>query len=295
MIITKYNRPNATSKAVETRNASSSSSSSSTTINNNGTKLNRNLWGNHDDGSDIDGTQHINGSVYAHKADYSYETDENAEKPRYEDEEDDVGGSHIAELDVKAGRNVISEERMFLPYPTPKDKLEDLAPLIKSLADRITALEQSGGSSGAQPDGVRILIAGLIKRASQSNRWAFDDANGYVDSSIRQINDSISHSGRSLQIMIQAASGYQVDLASAMCQQAVSGMTEAAGQYLEDRHGVGAHWFETKFNRYGDTGWMVVINEFHLDGDGWSSTTWTESNAMNEVEVIVIGRVKRVS
>lgn len=139
MIIRKYSRTTEKSRSAATvEAAASSSSSSSVTVT--PQTLDRDLWGNHDDGSSIDGPIHASGSVYAHKArDY-----DNAEEPLppFEDEEGDEGGNLIAEETVK-GKNIRATERIFLPYPTEKDEPQDLAPLIKKLAGE-------SGSQGAE-------------------------------------------------------------------------------------------------------------------------------------------------
>ena len=74
MIINKYNsaKGNLSTRAgVSTGSISSDSSSSS-----GGVSIDRVLWGQNDDGEDIDGSMWINGSLYLGEIDYGSEDDE---------------------------------------------------------------------------------------------------------------------------------------------------------------------------------------------------------------------------
>ena len=145
MIIQKYNRPTRRSQAAATVAASSSSSQGggSTQLSPN---LDRRLWGNHDDGGDIDSTTHTNGSVYAHKANYNYENDENAARPEYKDRPGDTGGGVYAETEVE-GPVVRATEKVFFPYPSDTDTPQDLAPLIKGIASSAASAASSASSA----------------------------------------------------------------------------------------------------------------------------------------------------
>ena len=74
MIINKYNSAkvnNLTRAGISTGAISSDSSSSS-----GGVSIDRVLWGQNDDGEDIDGSMWINGSLYLGAIDYGSEDDE---------------------------------------------------------------------------------------------------------------------------------------------------------------------------------------------------------------------------
>lgn len=142
-ILNKYNRPNEKSKAVS---IASSSSNSNLEITGGNVTLDRSLWGNEDNGGDIEETIQVQGSVYARSFDYADEEsdDDDADESKQEfadDPDDDGNGGYVFGEKMVKSPIIKSTKQIFLPYPTQTDSLKDLAPLIKGHSDRITNLE----------------------------------------------------------------------------------------------------------------------------------------------------------
>lgn len=146
MKFNKYNigKGNGSSTTVSYSGGGSSSSSSSTSSRGD-SGLDRMLWGNSDDGSDIDDTMFVNGSVYLKKADYSDEDDEDDDKEaadkEYTFEDDDEGGNIYADGKVKSNEveanDIYAKQHLYIPHPTTKAKT-DIVELLKGYDTRIT-------------------------------------------------------------------------------------------------------------------------------------------------------------
>ena len=146
MKFNKYNigKGNGNSTTVSYSGGGSSSSSSSTSSRGD-SGLDRMLWGNSDDGSDIDDTMFVNGSVYLKKADYSDEDDEDDDKEaadkEYTFEDDDEGGNIYADGKVKSNEveanDIYAKQHLYIPHPTTKAKT-DIVELLKGYDTRIT-------------------------------------------------------------------------------------------------------------------------------------------------------------
>lgn len=118
------------------------SSSSSTNISSS-TISERNLWGNDDEGGDIDSTLFVNGSLYLKVPDYSDEENgdnEGEKEDQFTPESDDEGGNIYADGKIKSKEveadNVYGKS-LYLDYPKAGDKKENVADLIKTNADNI--------------------------------------------------------------------------------------------------------------------------------------------------------------
>lgn len=109
MKIKKYNRSNNASReqaVASSASAAASSSSSSTTT---GAIIDRTLWGNHDDGGDINGDLNVEGRISA--------------------------------TEQINGRTLVANEKIYFPYPTGMANAIDLAELLQSFDERIEAVE----------------------------------------------------------------------------------------------------------------------------------------------------------
>lgn len=148
MRFNKYNvgKNNGSSITVNYSGGSSSSSSNgSTSSRGDSGDIDRMLWGNQDDGSDIDDTMFVNGSVYLKKADYSDEDgdddDKEAADKEYMLEDDDEGGNIYADGKVKANEveanDIYAKQHLYIPHPTTKAKT-DIVELLKGYDTRIT-------------------------------------------------------------------------------------------------------------------------------------------------------------
>lgn len=146
MKFNKYNigKSNGSSTTVNYSGGGSSSSSSSTGSRGD-SGLDRMLWGNSDDGSDIDDTMFVNGSVYLKKADYSDEDNDDDDKEaadkEYIIEDDDEGGNIYADGKVKSNEveanDIYAKQHLYIPHPTTKAKT-DIVELLKGYDTRIT-------------------------------------------------------------------------------------------------------------------------------------------------------------
>ena len=135
MIINKYNsakRNLSTRTGVSTGSISSDSSSSS-----GGVSIDRVLWGQNDDGEDIDGSMWINGSLYLGAIDYGSEDDEETTTDAGDIFVDDAEtGSLIADALVQS-RDMYCKEHPYINYPIVGGKKTDLRELFNGFDERI--------------------------------------------------------------------------------------------------------------------------------------------------------------
>lgn len=133
MIINKYNSAkgnNLTRAGVSTGSISSDSSSSGGV-----SSLDRVLWGQTDEGEDIDGSMWVNGSLYLGAIDYGSEDDEDTtDAGVYVD--DAETGSLIADALVQS-RDMYCKEHPYINYPITNGKKTDLRELFNGFDERI--------------------------------------------------------------------------------------------------------------------------------------------------------------
>lgn len=135
MIINKYNSAkgnNLTRAGVSTGSISSDSSSSG------GVSLDRVLWGQNDDGSDIDGSMWVNGSLYLGAIDYGSEDDEETTTTDTNEifVDNAETGSLIADALVQS-RDMYCKEHPYITYPIVGGKKTDLRELFNGFDERI--------------------------------------------------------------------------------------------------------------------------------------------------------------
>lgn len=133
MIINKYNsakRNNLTRAGVSTGSISSDSSSTG------GVSLDRTLWGQTDEGEDIDGSMWINGSLYLGAIDYGSEDDEDTTDGSEIFVDDAETGSLIADALVQS-RDMYCKEHPYITYPIVGGKKTDLRELFNGFDERI--------------------------------------------------------------------------------------------------------------------------------------------------------------
>ena len=134
MIINKYNSAkvnNLTRAGVSTGSISSDSSSSV-----GGGSLDRVLWGQTDEGEDIDGSMWINGSLYLGAIDYGSEDDEEDTTDAGVFVDDAETGSLIADALVQS-RDMYCKEHPYITYPIVGGKKTDLRELFNGFDERI--------------------------------------------------------------------------------------------------------------------------------------------------------------
>ena len=137
MIINKYNSAKgnlSTRTGVSTGSISSDSSSSSSS---GGVSIDRVLWGQNDNGEDIDGSMWINGSLYLGEIDYGSEDDEETTTDAGDIFVDDAEtGSLIADALVQS-RDMYCKEHPYITYPIVGGKKTDLRELFNGFDERI--------------------------------------------------------------------------------------------------------------------------------------------------------------
>ena len=135
MIINKYNSEkgnNLTRAGVSTGSISSDSSSSSGGV----SSLDRTLWGQTDEGEDIDGSMWVNGSLYLGAIDYGPEDDEEDTTDAGVFVDDAETGSLIADALVQS-RDMYCKEHPYITYPITNGKKTDLRELFNGFDERI--------------------------------------------------------------------------------------------------------------------------------------------------------------
>ena len=137
MIINKYNSAkgnNLTRAGISTGAISSGTSSSSGGV----SSLDRVLWGQNDEGEDIDGSMWINGSLYLGEIDYGSEDDEEATTTDTNEifVDDAEIGSVIASGLVQ-GKDMYCKEHPYITYPITNGKKTDLRELFNGFDERI--------------------------------------------------------------------------------------------------------------------------------------------------------------
>ena len=137
MIINKYNsaKGNITTRTGVSTGAISSGSSST-----GGGSLDRVLWGQNDEGEDIDGSMWVNGSLYIGAIDYGSEDDEATVDDSNVFVDDAEIGSVIANALIQS-KDMYCLEHPYITYPIVGGKKTDLRELFNGFDERIKANE----------------------------------------------------------------------------------------------------------------------------------------------------------
>lgn len=137
MIINKYNsaKGNITTRTGVSTGAISSGSSST-----GGGSLDRVLWGQNDDGNDIDGSMWVNGSLYIGAIDYGSEDDEATVDDSNVFVDDAEIGSVIANALIQS-KDMYCKEHPYITYPITNGKKTDLRELFNGFDERIKTNE----------------------------------------------------------------------------------------------------------------------------------------------------------
>lgn len=144
MIFNKYNVGKKDGGSTTVNYSGGSSSSNSSVDSRSDVELDRMLWGNKDDGGDIEDTLFVNGSIYLQGADYSDEDGDDDDKEgvdkEYMLEDDDEGGNIYADGKVKSNEveanEIYAKKTLYIPHPTTKAKT-DIVELLKGYDSRI--------------------------------------------------------------------------------------------------------------------------------------------------------------
>ena len=133
MILNKYNsaKGNITTRTGVSTGAISSGSSST-----GGGSLDRVLWGQNDEGEDIDGSMWVNGSLYIGAIDYGSEDDEATVDDSNVFVDDAEIGSVIAKALIQS-RDMYCSEHPYITYPIVGGKKTDLRELFNGFDERI--------------------------------------------------------------------------------------------------------------------------------------------------------------
>ena len=136
MIINKYNsaKGNISTRAGISTGAISGGSSST-----GGGSLDRVLWGQTDEGNDIDGSMWVNGSLYLGEIDYGSEDDEATTTDASEIFVDDAGIGSVIAQGLVQGKDMYCKEHPYITYPIVNGKKTDLRELFNGFDERIKA------------------------------------------------------------------------------------------------------------------------------------------------------------
>lgn len=120
MIINKYNsaKGNLSTRAGVSTGSISSDSSSSGGV----SSLDRVLWGQTDEGEDIDGSMWINGSLYLGAIDYGSEDDEEDTTDASEIFVDDAEIGSVIASGLVQGKDMYCKEHPYITYPITNGK-----------------------------------------------------------------------------------------------------------------------------------------------------------------------------
>ena len=135
MIINKYNsaKGNNLTRAGISTGAISSDSSSSGGV----SSLDRTLWGQTDEGEDIDGSMWINGSLYLGAIDYGSEDDEEDTTDASDIFVDDAEIGSVIASGLVQGKDMYCKEHPYITYPITNGKKTDLRELFNGFDERI--------------------------------------------------------------------------------------------------------------------------------------------------------------
>ena len=133
MIINKYNSAKIN---LSTRTGVSTGAISGGTSSSGGVSIDRVLWGQNDDGEDIDGSMWVNGSLYLGAIDYGSEDDEDTTDTSEIFVDDAETGSLIADALVQS-RDMYCKEHPYITYPIVGGKKTDLRELFNGFDERI--------------------------------------------------------------------------------------------------------------------------------------------------------------
>ena len=134
MIINKYNSAkgnNLTRAGISTGAISSGTSSSG------GVSIDRVLWGQNDDGEDIDGSMWVNGSLYIGAIDYGSEDDEEDTTDTNEIFVDDAEIGSVIASGLVQGKDMYCKAHPYITYPITNGKKTDLRELFDGFDERI--------------------------------------------------------------------------------------------------------------------------------------------------------------
>lgn len=135
MIINKYNSAKgnlSTRTGISTGAISGGTSSSS-----GGVSIDRVLWGQNDEGEDIDGSMWVNGSLYLGEIDYGSEDDEATTTDASEIFVDDAELGSVIAQGLVQGKDMYCKEHPYITYPITNGKKTDLRELFNGFDERI--------------------------------------------------------------------------------------------------------------------------------------------------------------
>ena len=135
MIINKYNsaKGNNLTRAGVSTGAISGGTSSSGGV----SSLDRMLWGQTDEGEDIDGSMWVNGSLYLGAIDYGSEDDEEGTTDASKIFVDDAEIGSVIASGLVQGKDMYCKEHPYITYPITNGKKTDLRELFNGFDERI--------------------------------------------------------------------------------------------------------------------------------------------------------------
>lgn len=282
MILNKYSSP----KEGKTVSAVSSSGSSRQRA-----ALDRTIWGQEDDGTDIDGDLYCGGNIYITESAID-DDDEPEEKeaaaqraPSAPVEMPSEAGNLYVENSIIGGKNAYAPE-LYLDYENKKTNVLDLFKAFKEQIEKaVGGMIPSINLYGSERQPV-VLMAGKLVR-SADNTWGFKG----------QRMDCIGPVGTStdyglMTVSVSPASGFsRIVASSCFVMQAFSGDTESLTDVHFTNDGNGSHWFEARISSDSASP-KIYIREFHQasnSSSAWASNQWDNANGQKEVQFTLFG------
>ena len=323
MRLIKYDKLNNTAKS----SSSSSSSSSNTYIGDN--NIARSIWGQYDNGEDVDGSMIVNGNVIIKEIGSSYGEDYDEEDDNDEDDiADDAeegGGNLNVEFKITSNEtesnDIYVKQHLYIPHPETKVKT-DIVDLLKGYNSRITtnSTNIANNSTNIQnnADEIEKLKKSVItedrikelisQNTSSSNGSSTNPIILFSGKAYRATSLTYSVNGIQIPKFILTASikdglmtltitpnvGVKVNVYSVNVTQLESAKTSNITTTSIQNRNSGAHWFEARPDNNINTQ-RIYIREFHQangNNDSWDSTTWFQmDDGISAVNITIIGYI----
>lgn len=166
MIINKYNSSKGGTQTRVAINTGAISSGSSTT--GGGGDLDRTLWGQNDDGSDIDGSMWVNGSMYLGEIDYGSEDDESTTSDASETFVDEAEVGSVIASGLVQGKDMYCKEHPYITYPITNGKKTDLRLLLNSFDSFISTNATNIATNTSNINSLKTRVTTLENKVGDS-------------------------------------------------------------------------------------------------------------------------------
>ena len=289
------------------------------------TRSDREIWGQNDEGDDIDGSMTVNGNITIKAiAARSYDPDDD-EDDGEEIEEEEGGGNLSVEGSIEAFeidiKNAYARNHLYVNYPHPNGTKQCVVDLIRGCDNNIstntTNIANNSINIQNNADEIEKLkksviteerIKELISQNTSSGNGSFNNpiilfsgrAYRFTSSTysiygcqVQKFSLSVEINGGLMTINITPNNGVKVHVYSINVMQWESDKTTDISDTDLQKRNAGAHWFEARPDNVYNTK-KIYIREFHQadqNNDSWHSTTWFDYDSVNAVNVTLVGYI----